>query len=360
MPTFFGATSVPVDGAAATNATTTITLTPPTSMLDGDLVIVYLTQRGTATFSVGVTGGQTWTSIGRNVGTTNVALETYWARYNGTWAANPRFDFSAGTNTTAVMIVFRPDTSTNVWGTEQIATTAAAAAATITVTGITPANPNNVTVANWNTADDNTWGTLTGTNWTKGTLSAQYRNTAGTDASSTFAYQLQSTAAATNNVSQTQLTLGNDATTWRRVTWYEYQQQTVDKFELWNATTNVFVRDLINNDTISIGTDVPTLSAVAIRARTTPDDTVGSVRLDLSGSSTQGRTENTAPYFLYGDNAGDPDPWLGNAGTHSLTATAWSASGASGIQGSSLTISFNIDTGFTPVDPFGMQGFFGL
>jgi len=219
MPTFFGATSVPTDNG--TNATTTITITPPASMLAGDLVVVYLQQRGTATFSVGVDGGQTWTSIGRNVGTANVAMETYYTTFNGTWAANPRFDFSAGTNTTAVMLVFRPTISTNIWETEQIATTNAAAAATITVTGITPANGDNVTIASWMTADDNTWGTLTGTNWTKGTLSAQYRNLAGNDASATFAYQLQTTAAATNNVSQTQLTLGNDATTWRRITFYE-------------------------------------------------------------------------------------------------------------------------------------------
>jgi len=219
MPTFFGVTSVPTDNG--TNATTTITLTPPTSMLSGDLAVVYLQQRGTATFSVGVDGGQTWTPIGRNVGTANVAMETYYTTFNGTWAANPRFDFSAGTNTTAVMLVFRPTISTNIWETEQIATTNAAAAATITVTGITPANGDNVTIASWMTADDNTWGTLTGTNWTKGTLSAQYRNLAGNDASATFAYQLQTTAAATNNVSQTQLTVGNDATTWRRITFYE-------------------------------------------------------------------------------------------------------------------------------------------
>lgn len=221
MPTFFGQTSVPLDGAATTNATTTITLTPPASMLAGDLVVVYLQQRGTATFTVGVTGGQTWTSVGRNIGTTNVAFDSFWATFNGTWAANPRFDFSAGTCTSAVMIVFRPNDSANVWATEQIATTNAAAAATITVTGVTPANAPNVTVASWMTADDNTWGTLTGTNWTKTGLSAQYRNTSGTDQSSTYAYQLQNTAAATNNVAQTQLTLGNDATAWRRITFYE-------------------------------------------------------------------------------------------------------------------------------------------
>ena len=223
MPSFFGATSVPVDGAAATNATTTITLTPPSSMLSGDLVIVYLQQRGTATFSVGVTGGQTWTAIGRNVGTANVANDTYWATYNGTWGANPRFDFSAGTNTTAVMLVFRPDTATNVWAEEFDQSQNAAAAATITVTGYEPLNNNNVTVASWMTADDNTWGTLTGTGWSKTGLSAQYRNVAGNDASATFAYITQTTAAVIPNVSQTQLTLGNDATLWRRITWYETQ-----------------------------------------------------------------------------------------------------------------------------------------
>lgn len=219
MPTFFGVTSTPADNG--TNATTTITLTPPASMVTNDLVVVTLTQRGTATFSIGIDGGQTWTSIGRNVGTANVALETYWATYNGTWAANPRFDFSAGTNTTAVMVVFRPDDNTKVWATEQIATTNAAAAATITVTGVTPNFNSNVTVASWHTADDNTWGTLTGTGWEKTSLSAQYRNLAGSDSSTTIAYQLQTTAAATNNVSQTQLTLGNDATAWRRITFYE-------------------------------------------------------------------------------------------------------------------------------------------
>lgn len=221
MATFFGVSAVPVDGTAAVNATTTITITPPASMLAGDLVVVYTQQRGNTAWTNGVTGGQSWTNVGNATATTNVSTSTFWATFNGTWAANPRFDNAGGTCTSAVMVVFRPADNTKVWATEQIATTAAAAAATITVTGITPANGQNVTIASWHTADDNTWGTLTGTNWTKGTLSAQYRNTSGTDQSMTLAYQLQTTAAATNNVAQTQLTLGNDATTWRRITFYE-------------------------------------------------------------------------------------------------------------------------------------------
>ena len=221
MATFFGVSAVPIDDPAAANATTTITITPPASMLVGDLVVVYTQQRGNVAWTVGVTGGQTWNNVGNNTATTNVSMNTFWARYNGTWPANPRFDNSGGTCTSAVMLVFRPNLSTNDWFTEQIQTTAAAAAATITVTGVTPANGNNVTVASWMSADDNTWGTLTGANWTKASLSAQYRNTSGTDQSMTFAYQLQGAAAATNNVAQTQLTLGNDATTWRRITFFE-------------------------------------------------------------------------------------------------------------------------------------------
>jgi hypothetical protein len=217
-----GVTSVPADNG--TNATTTITLTPPAAMADGDLVIVYLQQRTTATFSVGITGGQTWTPIGRDIGTSNVAMETYWARFNGTWAANPRFDFSAGTNTTAVMLVFRSDVPTNQWNTESIVTTNAAAAATITITGLTPTNSDSITVGSWMTADDNTWGTLTGVDWSKTGLSAQYRNLAGNDSSSTFAYYLQTGGPSPiPNTSQTQLTLGNDATTWRRITFYNFE-----------------------------------------------------------------------------------------------------------------------------------------
>jgi hypothetical protein len=223
MPSFFGVASVPADNGTST--ATQITITPPASMVAGDLVVVYLYQRGTATFSVGVTGGQIWTDIGRNVGTANVANTVYWATFDGTWVANPRFDFSAGTNTNAVMIVFRPDLSTSVWAEESNQVVNAAAAATITVTGVTPVNDLNVNIASWMTADDNTWGTLTGTNWIKTGLSAQYRNTSGNDMSSTYAYQIQAVAAPTNNVSQTQLTVGNDATCWRRITFYESQQQ---------------------------------------------------------------------------------------------------------------------------------------
>lgn len=220
--TYFGNTSSPVDNG--TSAATQITLTPPVSMTTGDLVYVRCYQRGTATFSVGVTGGQTWNTLTRQVNGTTNATQAFWCRYNGTWGANPRFDFSAGTNTNAVMLVFRPtDTGKAVAvDTAENTNTFAAGTGVITITGYTPNNNSNITIAAWVTADDNTWGTLSGTNWTKGTLPAQYRNTSGNDMSSTYAYQIQTTAAGTNNVSQTQALNGPDAGVFSIITFYEF------------------------------------------------------------------------------------------------------------------------------------------
>lgn len=231
MPNFFGVATAPTDNG--TNATTTITLTPPASMVSGDLVIVYCTQRGTAASSVIVDGGQTWViaSSGNTSYTASIAATYHYTTFNGTWTDNPQFSFTAGTNTSAHMLVFRPTTFFGGWGIEQELANTAAAAATITITGVTPANDNNVTIASWHTADDNTWGTLTGTGWVKTGLSAQYRNLAGNDFSTTFAYQTQTTAAPTNNVSQTQLTVGNDATTRRRVTFYELENAQVSSLD---------------------------------------------------------------------------------------------------------------------------------
>lgn len=217
--TYFGSVAIPTDNG--TNATATITPTPPASMLEGDLVVVVCRQRGTGVWTNGLTGGQTWTNEGNNTGTANISINTFWCRFNGTWNVNPRFDNSGATNTSLVLFVFRPTSTNYNWTLEFDNVTNGTATTLQTITGITPTHNNNVSIASWHTADDNTWGTLTGTNWTKGTLSAQYRNLAGSDGSCTYAYQIQSTAGATNNVAQTQLTLGADATARRILNFYE-------------------------------------------------------------------------------------------------------------------------------------------
>ena len=157
--TYYGTTSSPADNGTST--ATTITLTPPASMTAGDLVYVQCRQRGSATFSVGVDGGQTWNSLTRATGT-NIAHQAFWCRFDGTWDANPRFDFSAGTNTNAFMVVFRPTSTSMQWSVDTAESnnpfTAPSTPFTVSITGYTPNNNSNVSIASWRTADDNTWG----------------------------------------------------------------------------------------------------------------------------------------------------------------------------------------------------------
>lgn len=218
--TLFGTSAIPTDNG--TNATTTITPTPPASMQVGDLVVVICRQRGSTVWTLGLDGGQTWTNEGNNTQTATVSVNTFWCRFNGTWSVNPRFDNSGGTNTSLVMLVFRPTGTNYNWALGNDSVTLGTATTLQTITGITPTNNSNVSIASWHTADNNTWGTLTGTNWINTGLSAQYRNIAGQDGSCTHAYQIQTTAGATNNVSKTQLTLGGDATTRRILNFYEF------------------------------------------------------------------------------------------------------------------------------------------
>lgn len=223
MPiTRFGGTQSPADNGSST--ATQITLTPPGSMRAGDLVVVTLQQRGTATFSVGVTGGQTWNSTTRRT-YTNGAVQTFYCTFNGSWDANPRFDFSAGTCTTAVMHVFRATDSGKEIALHIDETTNTFVAGTTpftkTATGHTTTEAETVSLACFYTADDNTWGSLSGTGWVQTGMSAQYRNTAGSDQSMAFAYKIQSSAGATDNVSLNQATLGGDAGRWTMITFYE-------------------------------------------------------------------------------------------------------------------------------------------
>jgi hypothetical protein len=209
--TFFGVSVNPADNGSA--GSSTLTSTPPASMQLGDLIVVVCSQAGTATFSVNNDGGQSWTALTRQQSSTTRVAQTFWARFDGTWDANPIFNYTGATAATSLsMLVFRPSGTSYAW-TNQVDNTATfgTGSSTISITGVTPAEDNNVSIAVWMSGDDNTWGNLAGTGWTKTGLGAQYRNTNAGDASITFAYQIQSTAAATNNVSQDQLTLGNDA-----------------------------------------------------------------------------------------------------------------------------------------------------
>jgi hypothetical protein len=226
--TFFGVNSNPADNGTST--ATTVAVTPPVSMVNGDLVLFYGYQRGTATRAISATGGQTWNTGASATGSgLTIAYAMFWCIYNGTWSADPSIVFSAGTNTNAVMLVFRPTTAGNSWALDpgclsgNPTSNAAAAIQTIAFSSFaSPVNNSTVSVGSWITDDDNTWGTLSGSGWSKTGLGAQYRNTSGNDVSSTYAYNIKTTAAAVADVSQTELTNGNDPCLIDGFTFYEF------------------------------------------------------------------------------------------------------------------------------------------
>jgi hypothetical protein len=212
---YFGSVSVPADSVSAVNATTTITLTPPGSMLTGDLVVVCCVSGASNTWSIGVNGGQTWTTEAAYQGSAGPWCRIFWCQFNGTWSTNPRFDSTVGTNTSAIMHVFRPPRTSDAWAIDvALATTQYTAPTTpftVSRAGLTTAHDNALVLACWHSFDDNTWGSLAGAGWAV-TGSAQYRNTSGTpDNSSSFAHYIAATSTAVPTVSKNQLTLGGDA-----------------------------------------------------------------------------------------------------------------------------------------------------
>lgn len=214
---FFGVASAPADNGA--QAGPTVAVTPPASMVAGDLVVVFQQIRTIdSEIEVSARGGQAWSSSQRaGSGTVERSSRVYWCRFNGTWATNPSFTNRAGstTATTVVMLVYRPSDGAKFWVPDvwPVNATFAAPATpfTVTITGITTIKASTVSIAAWFTADVNTWDTLAGTGWEKTGLAAQYRNTTDLDQSATFAYQIKTAAGVTNNVSQNQATLGGDA-----------------------------------------------------------------------------------------------------------------------------------------------------
>jgi hypothetical protein len=221
--TYFGSTSLPADGVSATNATATITLTPVASMAAGDLCIAVCQSLASATWTNGVTGGQTWIAEAAHNGTAGPYCRTFWCRFNGTWAASPRFDSTSATCTSAIMHVFRPDVGTKLWGVDNIASAVFAAPSTpftVNRAGLTTAHADSTALACWHSIDDNTLGTISGTGWT-GTGTAQYRNTAGNGQSAAFTHYIATTnGTVIPTVSQNQTALGGDAGVTRIGSWY--------------------------------------------------------------------------------------------------------------------------------------------
>ena len=117
--------------------------------------------------------------------------------------------------------------------------------------------------------------------------------------------------------------------------------QSVTSFTLINADNN---QPIGGFDPIASGANInlatlPTRN-LNIRANTSPAS-VGSVRFGWDATSNFS-TDNTGPYALAGDNAGDYVPWTPTVATHTITATPFTAANATGTTGTARTLSFKV------------------
>lgn len=233
--TYFGSAAVPADNGA--NAGPTVTITPPGSMVAGDLVTVLVQARESLTsFDVTTTGGQDWV-LNFTTDTTNLSVLMLHCIFNGTWDTNPIFSnlSGGGAAMSGVMHVFRPTTGYNfqLSGFDtgvvyDVTYSAPGSPFDVTVPADTSTKDRIVAVAWLTSTDDNTWALQSGT-WTNAGT-AQYRNTTGQDMSSSTAYKFFTSAGAVDAVTNRQATLGGDLGTAMEMGFYELASATGRSF----------------------------------------------------------------------------------------------------------------------------------
>ncbi len=115
----------------------------------------------------------------------------------------------------------------------------------------------------------------------------------------------------------------------------------VVSFSLMNSNTDAVMFQITNGMQINSTTtqNIP----LNIRANTNPS-AVGSVNMVLTGPLGKTITENTAPYALFGDTAGDYNGQLFPQGTYTLTGTAYSLANKKGSILNTLAVQFTISS----------------
>ena len=133
----------------------------------------------------------------------------------------------------------------------------------------------------------------------------------------------------------------------------EREAASLSGFTLVDAGTNGDLMALAEGSTVRLGELLA--SSYGIRAEMSPGAAPGSVRLALTGAKTVTRTDDAAPWSLYGDGAGRVNGEALPAGSYTLTATAYADSGGRGEERGSLEVSFTVAAGVveaTTTGPF--------
>ena len=112
-------------------------------------------------------------------------------------------------------------------------------------------------------------------------------------------------------------------------------------FTLVDASDQAVLATLTGGDSVALAD--PDGGSYGIRANLADGETVGSVKLELSGAKTVTKTENIAPYSLYGDGGANAlDGEALPAGSYTLTATAYADGNQGGDELGTLQVSFTV------------------
>ena len=123
----------------------------------------------------------------------------------------------------------------------------------------------------------------------------------------------------------------------------EREAASLTGFTLVDAGTNGDLMALADGVTVPLGELLA--SSYGIRAEMSAGAAPGSVRLELTGAKTAARTDDAAPWSLYGDGAGRVNGEALPAGSYTLSATAYADSGGRGEERGSLEVSFTVAAG---------------
>ena len=121
-------------------------------------------------------------------------------------------------------------------------------------------------------------------------------------------------------------------------------QLAVTSFVLVNARSDQDIQPLEDGDVLALSE----LPRVHLNVRAEVNGKVKSVQFLLNGE--QQRVENIPPYALFGDTAGDYESGRLRPGSYTIEAIPYSESGAKGIAGVSLKISFEVVRRYTIAD----------
>lgn len=125
--------------------------------------------------------------------------------------------------------------------------------------------------------------------------------------------------------------------------------QQITGLVLINANTDQVIKELEQNAEIDLALTGENLNIQALT-----NESTASVKFEYDesnigpGGDADVTVENTEPFAMRGDNSGNYHSWTPSTGTHVLTVTPYSESGASGIAGSPLILNFTVIEGDPP------------